>query len=204
MNETTGFLYFTATILCVVASPAALYKSVKTHRLFPGIIGCVLAGVAIFCSLPFRGTYEMPWLPGIVILFFIAVAYVSIRSIVTRESGSQSTESNHRVRFGLRSMLAAMLLCCLAFYWVAVCNNLRDKRHIALVKVSEHNPTTISDRGMLSFDDKDMTDDDIPQLIPGLLEYPFTLTSIDLSRTSVTDVGVEKLDLALPGCNVYR
>ncbi len=118
MNDTVAFFYLASTILCMVIGPAAVYYAFRIGWPGLGIIGGLAAVLGILSSLPFRDTSELPWLPGVVVLFFAAVAVTSIVRLLTRATPldvAERSQRRRRFQFGISSILFVTFFLACAF-----------------------------------------------------------------------------------------
>lgn len=200
MSDSTGFVYLAATLIAVVSASTVLYYGVKTRRLLP--FGCVLGATAILCALPFRDTYELPWLPGVIVIFFSCIAFCALIEIFGRTR--KAPRSTGSLRFGLGSLLGVVFFFSCTFSWIAFVNNSERDRRAATDAINRYRPTFNAGSGTIVFSDNSVNDDSLSRIIPGLVEHRVELRAIDLRRTSVTKKGVAMLKLALPDCEILR
>jgi hypothetical protein len=202
MVDAIGFGLLACIILCAIASTVTMYYAFRKGSIRLAIVAALLGASGIVASVPFRNTYQSPWLLEITVLFFTVVAVASVSQLAVRR------QRNLRLR--VWSMCTVAIAVCCGLAWIEfAARHERQIKGLQAWKVLESMGVNISpgEQGsnVLSFTyAASITDHDVPEIAPGIRSGILNIRAIDLKGTKLTDAGVKSLSAALPNCEIRR
>jgi hypothetical protein len=202
MGDALGFGLLACIILCAIASPVAIYYAFRKASIRLAIVAALLGALGIVASVPFRNTYQAPWMLEVTVLFFTVVTVASVSQLVVRR--------HRNLRLRAWSTCAVAIAGCCGLAWIEfAARHERQIKDMQAWKVLESMGVNISpgEQGsnVLSFAySASITDRDVPDIAPAVRSGILNIRAIDLKGTKLTDAGVKSLSAALPNCEIRR